>query len=161
MHFPRWKCLVRNRRQAITWTNDDPVQWGIYVSPGFNVLIKGTISMWYERNKGNHALVVNCDIYEQSSFSLSTFRGTCWSDSWDNALLFISRHSSSCVQRLTYGLGVCWKSLAMHAYKGFPCWTTVLISITTLSDGFEILQPMYHNWQNNAYKGRRIWWSLI
>ena len=27
-------CLALNRWQTITWTNDDPVQWRMYASPG-------------------------------------------------------------------------------------------------------------------------------
>ena len=31
--------MVLNSRQAITWTNDDPVHWCICMSPGLNVLV--------------------------------------------------------------------------------------------------------------------------
>ena len=31
--------LAPNRRQAITWNSDDPVEWHIYASPGLNELI--------------------------------------------------------------------------------------------------------------------------
>ena len=32
--------LAPNRRQAIIWTNDDPVKWRIYASLGLNELIE-------------------------------------------------------------------------------------------------------------------------
>ena len=37
--------LAPNKRQAITWTNDDPVQWPIYSSPGLNELTDNYIAL--------------------------------------------------------------------------------------------------------------------
>ena len=33
------QAMAPKRRQAITWTNDDPIQWPIYTSPGLNEFV--------------------------------------------------------------------------------------------------------------------------
>ena len=33
------ELIPLNRRQAITWTNDDPFQWSIYSAPGVCVCV--------------------------------------------------------------------------------------------------------------------------